>query len=803
ISGGMAGPYIAGRSLTLICIAKHGNPLPNVTWWRGDILLDADEEESRGSTVRNELTIPVLTWAWNNITLKCRASNDYPGEAVSVNITIAVIALPGSVLITGSGVGREGKELRLHCTSEGSKPAATLNWALDDIPVHAFKENTQYGGVTTSTLVMTLKREDEGREVTCTAANPMKSELNIRNKTKLVVNYPPTVEASLGQTISTEHLKEGDDVYFTCDADANPPVTSIKWFLEDREQVQNMSGGVIFSEQTLVLQRVRVSQMGSYRCSAENTLGTSKSDPVDLVLQYSPTCRTAPTTYFIYDKPINITCRVAANPPVTSVQWRWNGSYDAIATQPVLGAESMAASQITVFPSTYQEDRGLACWATNSIGKQKEPCSFNIKVAQVGAPLSFCRKANITASSLSLSCDHPSNLSLTTIYRAEVYLDNGTLFANVTSSLPSFNVSGLDAGTSYQIKVFVSQGPVTSEPFLVEAYTFRDKKRNKESASDISSVVWGSIGGVTVTLVVLVIALWVHCVVLRRKGRLRTNQDSSLSKLHDGNTEHLATNSEDGEDLLELVAGEVATKKEKPESVRGRRKTPGEEIKQAADDTGEKECTSEQEMVLDQQGSSTLDRRNSLSRFSFTLYTRHLDDSPTSSQDPETPYRDRGHYYNTISTVDTLQQQKDPSSQPFTDTLRRQREPPLSQAIIPAVDTLLQQKDPTSQPFTETLIRPRESPLSQAVPALALCSDSSVGRSFNIVHGSTRVSSYPPGESMTSSVLQTSQQKRPYSIGPGMTQYTQGTLAGSGISHSFRSDQSLEGHCLEEGESIV
>ena len=59
---------------------------------------------------------------------------------------------------------------------------------------------------------------------------------------------------------------------------------------------------------------------------------------------------------------------------------------------------------------------------------------------------------------------------------SQVYFENRTLFANVTSERPNFNVSSLDAGTSYQIKVYVTHGPVTSQPVVVSAYTSRTSR---------------------------------------------------------------------------------------------------------------------------------------------------------------------------------------------------------------------------------------------------------------------------------------------------------------------------------------
>lgn len=58
-----------------------------------------------------------------------------------------------------------------------------------------------------------------------------------------------------------------------------------------------------------------------------------------------------------------------------------------------------------------------------------------------------------------------------------MYLENGTLYHNVTSQQPSFNVGRLDPATNYQIKVYVSRGQVTSQPVVVSAYTSRSSSK--------------------------------------------------------------------------------------------------------------------------------------------------------------------------------------------------------------------------------------------------------------------------------------------------------------------------------------
>lgn len=100
-----------------------------------------------------------------------------------------------------------------------------------------------------------------------------------------------------------------------------------------------------------------------------------------------PVCQTSPTTYFIYDKPINVTCSVSSYPPVKAIQWQWNSSNDVLSTV-ITGEEDEEEeeprvwAQLTVEPTQSREDRTLTCWAVNEMGKQKTPCGFSVKVAR-------------------------------------------------------------------------------------------------------------------------------------------------------------------------------------------------------------------------------------------------------------------------------------------------------------------------------------------------------------------------------------------------------------------------------------
>ncbi|KAK8374603.1 hypothetical protein O3P69_019813 [Scylla paramamosain] len=363
--------------------------------------------------------------------------------------------------------------------------------------------------VSTARLLVNVTREHNGTRVACVATNPTRPESPLTNTTTLTVHCrssrlehsvinvpdipitpipvhgvrfsarinPPRVTATMGQNVDPSRLKVKDDVYFDCIVSANPHASPITWYHEGRVLIQNLTGGVILAGNSLALQSVKRQQAGRYTCSATNPLGTATSDPVTLRIKYSPVCLSSPTAYFIYDKPINITCTVSSYPAVSVIMWQWNNSNEVIETPSLEVSHDEASAQMTVHPLQSQEDRALSCWAVNEMGKQTQTCGFSVKVAKTPLPLSSCRLANITASSLSLTCQRPDVDAAGTIhYRAEVYFENRTLFANVTSERPNFNVSCLDAETSYQIKVYVTHGPITSQPVVVSAYTSRTSR---------------------------------------------------------------------------------------------------------------------------------------------------------------------------------------------------------------------------------------------------------------------------------------------------------------------------------------
>ena len=45
-----------------------------------------------------------------------------------------------------------------------------------------------------------------------------------------LISVAPTVKLSLGRMVNPQDLEEDDDIYFTCEVNANPPAYKLTWW---------------------------------------------------------------------------------------------------------------------------------------------------------------------------------------------------------------------------------------------------------------------------------------------------------------------------------------------------------------------------------------------------------------------------------------------------------------------------------------------------------------------------------------------------------------------------------------------
>ena len=116
----------------------------------------------------------------------------------------------------------------------------------------------------------------------------------------------------------------------------------------------------------------------------------------------------------------------------------------------------------------------LLCWATNSVGKQVEPCMFHVIPAGKPDPVSNCTVINQMHSSFIVSCVPGFDGGLTQLLGLKVLYSEHTLI-NLTSKLPKFQAAGLQTEKAFTVTVHSSNLRGQSEKVILQAFTTKPR----------------------------------------------------------------------------------------------------------------------------------------------------------------------------------------------------------------------------------------------------------------------------------------------------------------------------------------
>lgn len=137
-----------------------------------------------------------------------------------------------------------------------------------------------------------------------------------------------------------------------------------------------------------------------------------------------------------------------------------------------------------LFVQTEMDYGSLMCWATNSIGRQSEPCIFHLIPAGKPDPVHNCTVRNQTISTLFVSCGKGFDGGLPQNFLMEV-IDAKTQFtvANTTNSIsPAFTVTGLRPGTGYIVSVQAFNSKGSSNPMQIHAFTLQQRQVQEDES---------------------------------------------------------------------------------------------------------------------------------------------------------------------------------------------------------------------------------------------------------------------------------------------------------------------------------
>ncbi|XP_077562537.1 neural cell adhesion molecule 1-like isoform X2 [Haemaphysalis longicornis] len=546
---GLVGRFNEGENLRLVCQVEGGKPRPVVTWWRDKRLVDANYTFV-GDVAHNRFEIRELKRSDFLVVLTCQASSNNVTVAASRSITLDMNLIPLDVTIQPPKRPLSAdKEVELVCSSSGSRPPASLTWWKSGEQLLSSKEHQVQEGVSTSSSVIlfTPRAEDNGLVLSCRAENQFIPGSAIEEGWKLDVFYKPRITLVLGQNLKEHDIHEGRDVYLECHVDASPAASEVTWFFEGHELATNTSAGIIVSNQSLVLQKVRKARRGRYSCAAVNREGHGASNVFILRIKFAPACKQGQKLIYGVSQmdSVSVHCELDADPGDVTFHWRFNISSSGKRLDLASYSHAQTRSTALYSPQNSDDFGYLLCWGTNEVGKQSHPCNFTVVPAGPPEAVSNCSQLNATEDSVSFECTEGSwdgGVTPVTFF-AEMYdVESGRMVANASAALaPAFSFSGLAGGTSFRASLYArnAKGHRAPTRFVVSTLRPAEKLTAGSQAIIIIRPVLGVIVGIIVTLVVaaIVIILFIkykHPRKTRDEYKERTDDKSQSLLKKDG-----------------------------------------------------------------------------------------------------------------------------------------------------------------------------------------------------------------------------------------------------------------------------
>ncbi|KAF8355450.1 syg-2 [Pristionchus pacificus] len=285
--------HAEGERINLTCEAHGGNPLADITWYRGfdkrfkkkakwHIIPGARSSVS-GDSVISTVTLN-LDRAMNNQRIKCEAMNTALDEPLHDSKQLSVLYPPRRVSIrTPEGSQRQqlisGKESQLLCSAPGSNPPAELHWEFqpngESMPIvlrgeTTMNETTRENGFTVENIISFIPTDKyDGTLVRCIASHPLWTitrnvtlPLNVYYSPRLLVDSPISIV-----------IAEGDSFKENLTILANPPVSAWRWRKNGIPFDQTV-GGIFTSRSMLSGRQIKETDAGIYSLFAVNNVGS-------------------------------------------------------------------------------------------------------------------------------------------------------------------------------------------------------------------------------------------------------------------------------------------------------------------------------------------------------------------------------------------------------------------------------------------------------------------------------------------------------------------------------------------------
>ncbi|KAK3601166.1 hypothetical protein CHS0354_019165 [Potamilus streckersoni] len=521
-----------GQALRIPCTASGSTSITFVQWYYNSVSLSNNgvryswnnrPASGNGAIIIHDGTLTVSSvQIGDGGTYECRAGNTAGTRNASVQVT--VYALPKVMMTkTSESIYSSRARLVIGCSVSGYQ-ITSVQWFFNNAQLGNFGRyswTTQTGTFSDSQplpadlTVNNIIESDAGTYI-CNATNPGGWTIGTY---VLSVDGIPTVNAP----ITSYTANEGSliPVNMTCFiAGFN---TTQQWIFNGSSITSIGVYRVSFTNSilTLSISPIRLSQAGTYQCSAANGAGQAVSSPITLSVVAIPVVSitsTKPVTANEDQTSITIGCSVTGT-GLTAVKWYFNGNKELNRTNSHYSWSYSNSPSLTIYNVVEIDAGNYSCFAENQAGSHSDSVTLNIslkpRVSTTGSIVTVLEHTSAV-----LFCTVNSTQTFTTVWRFNGFtLTTGGRF-DWTSGTTKADLSILvaqpsDSGTytcvatnsagSRQVQVALTaqvRAPIITIPQTQYAVEERQSVTLQcdIEASEIDTVTWLA-NGVTLTSV--------------------------------------------------------------------------------------------------------------------------------------------------------------------------------------------------------------------------------------------------------------------------------------------------------------
>ena len=378
-----------GDSLTLPCVVEGKGG--ECRWEKdgGPVGLYEDKYVMAGDVGGGDCSLVILDASeeYDSGEWQCQvsASSIEDGDSlVSERAELVVRAAPESLtvqsddgsVVAGKITGVAEEELGIQCVATGGKPAPRLAFIVADEVVGGGDQVDirlpDGGWVSSLVFPVKVKKEWNGSIISCIASHELIVD-TLETELELEVLYTPVVETVW---IEESDVKEGDSVTLHCDVDSNP-ASHITWTRAGQDNL------ILSTGPRLVLHNIDHTMKGMYGCTAENSVGKSEVEMVELNYHHAPVIvGVGPSEEIIAvgGEVVTLTCLAEATP---TPDYTWLHQTLSGEIQEVGEGKDLVMEGVS-----YADMGEYYCQASNQVrGETKEILSQPISVQVRGIPL--------------------------------------------------------------------------------------------------------------------------------------------------------------------------------------------------------------------------------------------------------------------------------------------------------------------------------------------------------------------------------------------------------------------------------